>query len=192
MNDQLRIKKYIFCILLIGVALTERLWWDLGPNVELVTAATFIAAFYISRNAAVVVGITSLAITDIFLGNTNISLFTWSAYAMIAWSAYFLKQFAKMGSQKIIWGTFGGVWASLWFYVWTNFGVWWLDTWRMYPDTLQGLLLSYIAGLPFLKSQLLGNLILVPLGLLTVEMILNVSSFMLFFRKILFKETFKI
>ena len=162
--------KFLICASLVSLALFERLVFDLGPNVELITLVTFIAAFYLGRKEALIVGITSLAISDIFIGNTSIALFTWSAYAVIALGAWFNKRFAKNWFSRILIGTGGGAIASFWFFLWTNFGVWLLDSWQMYPDNISGLLQSYIAGLPFLKLQLLGNLLFLPLGFGIVEL----------------------
>jgi hypothetical protein len=52
-----------------------------------------------------------------------------------------------------------GATSSFFFYLWTNFGVWW-QGW--YPPTLSGLFQSYWWGLPFLKLNLLSNLLLIP------------------------------
>jgi hypothetical protein len=41
----------------------------------------------------------------------------------------------------------------------------------MYPATLDGLLASYVAGLPFLRTMLLGNLVLVPLAALVASLV---------------------
>ena len=62
-----------------------------------------------------------------------------------------------------------GVGGSLWFFAWTNFGVWLMD--GLYPSTLDGLLASYVAGLPFLRTMLLGNLVLVPLAAVVASLV---------------------
>jgi hypothetical protein len=54
--------------------------------------------------------------------------------------------------------------GSLVFFVVTNFGVW--ATTTLYPQTIEGLGCCYLAALPFLSTQLLGDLFfLVLLGL---------------------------
>ncbi len=179
MKEELKIKNFklvLVTVLLVSLAIIERLWLDLGPNVELTTLVTFLAAFYLNCQAALIVGVLSLAISDIFLGNTNIAIFTWSAYGGIAIGAFILKRISY-GRQEIFWATAGGVMASLWFYVWTNFGVWLLDEFNMYPDTLNGLIQSYINGLPFFKFQLTGNLLIVPLGFGLIEFIKYLISY---------------
>ena len=46
---------------------------------------------------------------------------------------------------------------SLLFFFVTNFGVWMASP--LYPPTLQGLGLCYLAGIPFLAHQILGDLV---------------------------------
>ena len=38
---------------LIAVAVSERLWWDLGPNVELVMMSSVLASVYLGRRFGV-------------------------------------------------------------------------------------------------------------------------------------------
>src|SRR5579864_1376539 len=46
--------------------------------------------------------------------------------------------------------------ASVSFFIISNFAVW--ATWVMYPRTWSGLMASYVAGLPFLRNDLAGDL----------------------------------
>ncbi|PIZ05196.1 MAG: hypothetical protein COY58_00125 [Gammaproteobacteria bacterium CG_4_10_14_0_8_um_filter_38_16] len=46
--------------------------------------------------------------------------------------------------------------ASLVFWIWSNFGTWCATS--IYPHTTQGLLMCYVAAIPFLKNSLLGSL----------------------------------
>lgn len=160
------------------MALIERLWFDLGPNVELITLVTFIAGFYLGKKFSLMIPLLVLAISDIFLGNTNIMLFTWSAYLLIGIISQIgqIRVIRQSSIRRIFMATGGGVVASLWFYLWTNFGVWFLDSWGMYPGTFTGLINCYLNGLPFLKNQLLGNLIFIPAGFLAIELWLSWQS----------------
>lgn len=51
--------------------------------------------------------------------------------------------------------------ASVLFYLVSNFGVW--AAGGMYPPTFQGLVACYVAGLPFFRNTLLGDLFFVTL-----------------------------
>ena len=60
-------------------------------------------------------------------------------------------------------GVFAAVFSSLFFYIWTNFGVWCLSHGMWYTFDIDGLVKCYVAGLSFLRNMFLGNLILCPM-----------------------------
>lgn len=137
---------------------------DLGapPNLELITAATFFAAVLLRHRAAVLVPFAAAAVSDALLGNTSILLFTWTAWAVIGLGALLVRRTSG-------WLRFGaalglGAGGSVWFFLWTNFGVWLQARGTFYAPGLDGLMASYVAGLPFFRTMLLGNLLLVPLA----------------------------
>jgi hypothetical protein len=51
--------------------------------------------------------------------------------------------------------------ASVSFFIISNFGVW--AAWAMYPKTLGGLTAAYVAGLPFFRNDLAGDLVFTAL-----------------------------
>lgn len=55
-----------------------------------------------------------------------------------------------------------GVAGSVFFFLFTNFGVWLLNDGTMYAKTWAGLVECYVMGLPFYRTMLLGNMVLVP------------------------------
>jgi hypothetical protein len=116
---------------------------------------------------AAVVPFAVVAVSDAVLGNTQIMWFTWSAWAVVGLGAIFARNLRGPARYAAALGV--GVGGSLWFFAWTNFGVWLMD--GMYPATLDGLLASYVAGLPFLRTMLLGNLVLVPLVAVIASMV---------------------
>ncbi len=108
-----------------------------------------------------------MVITDTLIGNTNIFIFTWTAWMMIGLSGLMIK---NLKGLKLIGAATGmGIFASVFFYLYTNFGVWVLDSWGMYSRDLTGLLYCYLMGLPFLKLNLFGNLVFVPAGFSVAE-----------------------
>lgn len=162
-------KKLAFAAILVVLGILFRTVWHLGPNIEFVTTASLLAGAYLGKRLSVVVPLVIMVVTDILIGNTNIYLFTWSGYLFIG----YLGNLSHLGNlkrrTKILHATGLGVIASIWFYLWTNFGVWLLDSWGMYNRTFSGLMEAYLMGLPFLKYQLLGNIIFVVLSFTTVE-----------------------
>ncbi len=162
------LKSFIFASLLVVLAVLFRTVWHLGPNIEFVTSASFLAATYLGGFWVAVVPFLAMVISDKILTNTNIYLFTWSAFVFIGLADYWLIK--KWGRRKIVLKQTGlGLVAGLFFYLYTNFGVWVLDNFGMYPKTIDGLLRCYLLGLPFLRFNLLGNLVFVPLSFMISE-----------------------
>lgn len=154
--------KFILATILIIFGISGRLIIE-TPNVETVMAASIIAGALLGPYWGVFVGLTAVVGSDMILGNTNILWYTWSAWALIG----ILAAFAKLNPNKSVWSsalklTGAGVIGTALFYIWTNFGVWHLS--GMYAHTWSGLVQSYIMGLPFLRNQLLGNLLIVPVA----------------------------
>ncbi len=154
-------KKIFAAVGLIALGVLGRTVFDLPPNVELVTLSCFLASVYLGGAFSVLVPLATMIVSDMAIGNTQIFIFTWSAYIVIGLSALVLRRFRKDDVNLVSGSTLFAVPSSLLFYLWTNFGVWY-QGW--YPPTLAGLLESYAMGLPFLKFNLVGNLIFVPLG----------------------------
>jgi hypothetical protein len=157
-------KKLLMAFFLIAIGVAGRTVFHIAPNVEFVTLASLLAATYLGRRYAILVPFVIMVITDTLIGNTNIFIFTWSAWVMIGFSGLVLR---KIKGRKLI----GAVFASLFFYFYTNFGVWLLDAWGMYSRDFSGLTHCYLMGLPFLKLNLFSNLIFVPAGFSVVEII---------------------
>jgi len=152
------------------LAFIERVWFDLGPNMELVTLASLLAAFYMDKKMALFLTFGLVVLTDIIIGNSNIFIFTWSGFIL---PIFAIEAFKKLKMNKVFSGLLAGISFNTIFYLWTNFGVWALDSWGMYPNTAFGLLQSYINGLPFLKYQLTSTLFFVPIGFLIYEVVFN-------------------
>jgi len=142
-------KNLFISLVLITIAIGERLWFDLGPNVELVMTASVLASIYLGRRWGVGVALVSLMISDFFLGNSLIMIFTWSAFALIAFGGKMIKG-PLMGAGY-------GLAGALFFYFYTNFGVWLIG--NLYPHTFSGLINCYMMGLPFLRLQAVGSMV---------------------------------
>jgi hypothetical protein len=168
---------YILYTILFLAAFLERTVWDLGPNIELVTAAMILASFYLGRKSAFWLTFAIIALSDRIIGNSKIFLFTWSGFLLPAlFISPILKKLATyyqlLTTKKIFTGlplVFVGLSANIFFYLWTNLGVWVLDSWGMYTKDLPGLIKCYIYGLPFLKNQIISSLIFIPMGYFVIE-----------------------
>jgi hypothetical protein len=172
--------KHLTLILLFLLAFTERVFFDLGPNIELITMSMILASYYFGRKEAFWLIFATIAFSDRFIGNSSIFLFTWSGFLIPALLASnFIKHIKKLITDhqspitKKIFYCFSltsiGLASNIFFYLWTNLGVWYLDSFNMYPNTFSGLAMSYVNALPFLRLHLTSTLIFVPAGFLLYE-----------------------
>lgn len=151
------IGKIIFAIsiILFGVVLRIFLNEKIGiPNFEGVTALSLLSGSFFGGIYSFFIPFLMMFFSDLYFGNTLIFIFTWSAFVLVGVFGTLIKKNSKYYLFKI---TGAGIFSTLFFYMWTNFG-WWL-TFGMYPMTAQGLLECYLAGLPFLKNQLISAII---------------------------------
>lgn len=123
------------------------------PNVTpLAAMALFGGALLADRRLAFVVPFAALFLSDLLLGFHATMPFVYAGFALtVLIGRGFIGE--RGGMTRIGAAT---VAATLLFYAVTNFGVWATQT--LYPPTAEGLMASYIAGLPFLRNALLGDL----------------------------------
>ena len=154
-------RKIIYAILLVTFGVATRLLLKGLPNVEMITVTALLAGSMLGGFYAVAVGLSAMAISDMIIGNDSILVFTWSAFAVIGLLGLILYKKKKMNFKYVLQMTGLGMMASVFFYLFTNFGVWLMWP-SMYSQTWQGLIQCYVMGLPFLKYNFLGNLVIVP------------------------------
>ena len=97
----------------------------------------------------------SLFISDLFLGFHDTMLFVYCGY-MLALVPFMLVAKNSTQLQKVLTVLSG----SLIFFVVSNFGVWAVG--QLYPQTLTGLIETYVMGLPFYRNQFLSDIMLTP------------------------------
>ena len=100
-----------------------------------------------------------LAASDVVLTKWVYSYpFSWDHYVTFAWYAAVLWLGTRLGAKTRWVPVVGAALASsVSFFLLTNLAAWaWLD---MYPKNLSGVLMSYVAGLPFFRHALAGDLI---------------------------------
>lgn len=137
------------------------------PNLELVTATALASALLLPASRAWIAPLAVIAVTDVLIGNSMIFLFTWSAWLVTAAFALGVRRFS--GKRMVLVGTGLGAVASTWFFLWTNGGVWLMGDGTMYARSWEGLVQCYVAGIPFYRNMLVGNLVLVPVVLGGIE-----------------------
>jgi hypothetical protein len=164
---------------LIFLAVSFRTFLHLAANLEFVTSAAIAAGYFLKdRRLVFLVPLGIMLISDLIIGNDLSFIFTWSGFLAMPFLGTFIKNVQRKWSKAmpeylstLIYGEFAGIIASAWFFLWTNFGVVVIS--HMYTKDLGGLIQSYINALPFVRVQLAGNLILVPLTLVLIQMVLN-------------------
>src|SRR3989344_7069999 len=101
-NTYLPPTKYLMLILLFLFAFGERVLFDLGPNIELVTTVMILSSFYFAKRQAFWLTFAVLAFSDVIIGNTNIFIFTWSGFLIPAFlaSKVFRKVFKNLTTNR--------------------------------------------------------------------------------------------
>lgn len=132
--------------------------FGIAPNLELLTAAGFGAVILFSRTGGLFIPAVLCVVTDLIIGTTWISLFTISAWLLCG---VVVRGSVQLSLSPLM-ATLAGMTTSTVFFVWTNFGVWLLGGGVFYEMTTGGLAQCYIAGLPFYRTMLVGNLVFVP------------------------------
>jgi len=170
LSGLLKLVDVLFVVLVFGFAVLWRVsdFVSAPPNLEFVTPAIFISGSLIfsqlksSRMALIVTMVAPVvvaAISDAILGNSFLLLWTWGAWALIGLSFWLFRRLER-GVKRYLGALGFAVFATAAFYLITNFGIW---TMGWYEPTLRGLLQSYELALPFVRTQLIGNIIFTPL-----------------------------
>lgn len=123
------------------------------PNFAPIAALSLFAGVYFNKRWSLTVPLIAMLASDFFLGfyDWRLMLVVYSSFLAIVVGGWFVKKHKSFFS-----GTLGILGGSVLFFLTTNFAVWEYGTW--YPHTLNGLLLSYTAALPFFKNSLTSNL----------------------------------
>lgn len=156
------IKNILIVTILIAIAVAWRIVnhnYSFAPNLELVTAVSVLAALIIGWRGSIIVPLGAMIISDLFIGNSLIFIFTWSSFVVIGILALILRKLKDKPKTQIL-GSFGfAIFSSFLFFAVTNFGVW-LQGW--YPTTFAGLAKCFTMAIPFYRTMLVGNMIIVP------------------------------
>ncbi len=146
------ISKIAWAFGLITIAVAGRFiphFWNMTP----VGAVAIFAGARLGVGWGVAVPIFSMFLADLFLGfySAPVMLSVYGSLALTGLAGYFLGQTGK--SSAIL---SGSVFSATVFFLITNGAVWFFS--GIYPENFGGLISSYIAGLPFFKNQLIGDL----------------------------------
>ena len=118
------------------------------PNFTSLIALSFYVPLFLGKRFIPALLICFI-ITDIFIGFHTIVVFTWGSIIIISLTSYL---FQKNIYMRII----GAICGSLVFYIISNFGVWSLGS---YGYSFDGLLICYIAAIPFYSNTLISTIL---------------------------------
>lgn len=149
---KLKIKNYIFLVLLVGFSTIMRLLPH-PANFAPIGALALFSGFFLQKKWGIFPVLAVMFISDIFIGFYDIKLMAvvYGSFAIFGIFGWQLKN--NHSVFRILIASF---FASLFFYLTTNFAVWFFSSW--YPKTLNGLILCYTLALPFFRNSLLGDI----------------------------------
>ena len=143
-----------FLLVALAIALAGRLLPH-PPNFTPIGALALFAGIYLAQKSrwALLLPLAVIFLTDLAIGfyDTKMMLVVYGSFLLYGVFGLLIKDKKNFGTIAL--ATLAG---SFLFYIVTNFGVWAFSP--LYAPTLDGLMLSYFMGLPFLKYTVLGDL----------------------------------
>ncbi len=128
-------------------------WLPLPPNVAPISAMALFSGAYLPRRWTFAVPLAAMLASDLMIGFYTLPVMA-TVYGSFAVSNLFgLKLRRRLVFSRVVLFSLAG---SVVFFLATNAAVWAFQA--MYPHTLAGLGQSYLAGLPFFRNTVLGDL----------------------------------
>lgn len=125
---------------------------------------------------AVTTPLLALIVSDLVLGFHETLAYVYASILLISLASQMISQssFWQKDTKKS-WMRLPTltVASSLFFFLVTNFGVWF--EMNLYPKTAAGLMMSYVAALPFLTQQVLGDLFFTGVVFFAAQFILRAA-----------------
>lgn len=145
--------RFLVLSLLVVVAAATRALPLLIPHLWNFTAvgalAVFAGAKFSNKTLAFVIPLAAMALSDIFLGNGfNVAVYT--AFIAMVGCGILIRNNADVNNVAL-----ASIAGALLFFLITNFAF----LYPSYPHNWNGIIQSYIMGLPFLRNMLTGDLI---------------------------------
>jgi len=121
------------------------------PNFTPIAAmALFAGAYFGAKRWAFAVPLAAMVLSDLVIGLHPLLALVYGSFALIVSIGFWLR--ARRRMMPIAGAALA---SSFLFFLVTNFGVWALGS--FYPKTPQGLLVCYVAAIPFFRNTLLGD-----------------------------------
>jgi hypothetical protein len=120
------------------------------PDFTAMNAVAIFGGLYLSRSRSLITLFSTLLLSDLILGGHSTMPFVYLSLVLVILLSCAFKQRISLQNMPIL-----CLASSLLFFFVTNFGVW--ITTSLYPKTVYGLGLCYLAAIPFLLNQVLGD-----------------------------------
>lgn len=141
------------------------------PNFTPVAAMAMFGGAYLNKKSAILLPLAIMLISDYLLlyinpfnpGNSNINRFipfsnlihSTTIFVYLSFIISALVGIMLRNNKKPLYVISASVFISIQFFIITNFGVWLTG---YYPKTYDGLVATYIAGIPFFKGTFFGDI----------------------------------
>ena len=158
-------KRLINPLLIIFFAVLLRLVPHV-PNFAPISAMALFGGAYLNKKYALIVPLTAMFVSDLFLGFHNTILFVYGSFLLIGLIGIWLRKHISLRNIFI-----AALFSSFLFFMITNFGVW---LWgNLYPKNFSGLIQCYFFALPFFRNTILGDLFYTGVFFGSYELILK-------------------
>ncbi|HXI00769.1 MAG TPA: DUF6580 family putative transport protein [Sphingobacteriaceae bacterium] len=148
----------VLTLVIIAVACTRALPY-LIPHLWNFSAVYALGIFagsqFNDRRLAIIMPLAAMALSDLFIGN---------GFSLIVYAGFIVIVMCGMAIQKRINVTnvaLASIAGAFLFYLITNFALFYPPT--QYPHNADGIILSYVRGLPFLRNALISDLVFAPI-----------------------------
>ena len=155
-------------LLIVGIGIASRLWLVDWPNFKPLAALILFGGFFFKRTwIPILACVLVLAISDLQLGvyNWQMAMSVYASFALSCGLGFWVRRSLETQQADRILPSIGfgqvgrfaaaSLLMSTAFFLLTNGAVWCLG---WYPQTGEGLLACYSAGIPFYRATLLGDL----------------------------------
>lgn len=147
-------EKNIILTIIIVLAILSRLIEHPMNFTPVFALALFSAVYFSNRMASLLIPFGVMFISDIFIGISTLNIavyFTFGLSYLIG--TLYLRNKISIGRLAI-----SSLSISVLFFVISNFYVWAIDPFSMYPKTLDGFIMCYQMALPFFRNSVLGDM----------------------------------
>ena len=150
---------FFYLLFFISVLVISRLIPH-PPNFTPIIASSIMAPLILKdRLFGLVIPISAMFISDIIIGFHPYQFVVYSSILIIGLLSPMKKNIIKIGLISIF--------ASIWFFISTNFAVWII--WDYYPKTIEGLFTCYTLALPFFKNTLISTCFFTGLIIISIK-----------------------